>query len=268
MISVVIIAKNEADNIGDCIRSAKLISNDIIVIDTGSIDQTIMLAKQEAAKVFKCSWEGYGSSKNYGAAQAKNNWIFSLDADERITPDLARSIREINFGKTNRVYKCKRENFFHLKKIRFGAAGNDKVVRLYHKTCIQWDQTTVHEKLAGNYTTRKIKGSLIHYSIPNLKDYRQKAIDYASLSAHKYFEQNRKAGFTKRFIAPLFNFFKSYFLQLGFLEGSVGFYLAQLTAYYTWLKYHHLHQLYIQEKESKKNMHQLLANSTIVFAKK
>lgn len=251
MISVVIITKNEEHNIVDCIGSAKLVTDDIIVIDSGSSDQTLVLAQEQGANVMRLGWRGYGAAKNYGANLAKYNWIFSLDADERITPQLTASIQKLKLNKADCVYQFSRTNYIGSKKIRFGTGGSDKVIRLYNKHNVSWDVTAVHEKLVGANTKEKIKGSLIHYSAKSLQNYKEKITFYAKLSAEKYLEQGLHAGFTKRFIAPLFNSFKSYFLQLGFLDGRTGFGLAKLIAYYTWLKYHELHQLELEKKERK-----------------
>src|SRR6476660_9693532 len=97
-LSVVIITRNEEHNIAGCVQSAKLVSDDVIVVDSGSDDQTIKLAIQNGARVFSIHWEGYGFSRNYGSVRAKHNWIFALDADERISPELASSIEKLNLN--------------------------------------------------------------------------------------------------------------------------------------------------------------------------
>ena len=271
MISVVIITKNEENNIIDCIASARLITNDIIVVDSESADQTVALAVQEGATVFAMDWNGYGTAKNSGANRAKHNWIFSLDADERITPQLACSIKKLKLNDADCVYQFTRTNYIGNKKIKFGTGGFDKVTRLYNKQNVNWDLTAVHEKLVGANTKEKIKGRLIHYSAKSLQDYKEKIIFYAKLSAEKYFEQSLHAGFTKRFVAPLFNSFKSYFLQFGFLDGRTGFGLARLISYYTWLKYHQLHQLEQKKTENKRvslRWQKSTSNTAISFSRK
>jgi glycosyltransferase involved in cell wall biosynthesis len=270
-ISVVIITKNEERNIVNCIQSARLLSDDIIIVDSGSTDATVQLAKQEGAKLIVTDWEGYGASKNKGAALAQNDWIFALDADERITPQLAWSIKNLNFDNDNCIYQFKRDNYLGNKKIRFGTDGFDKVTRIYHRQA-QWDLTPVHEKLTGRYIKKKIPGSLIHYSTKNWEDYKEKLIYYARLSADKYYEQGKRATLLKRYIAPVFNSLKSYVFQLGLLDGKTGFRLAILITYYTWLKYYYLYQLNKQKIENIKmngfTTHKSVANSTIAFSRK
>jgi len=110
-ISVIIIAKNEAENIQKCVTSALQVSNDVIVADTGSTDNTAALAQQSGAKVIQVAWDGYGQTKNNCAAFAVNNWIFSLDADETITPQLAATINMLDGVDENRLFKIKRVSF-------------------------------------------------------------------------------------------------------------------------------------------------------------
>ena len=244
-LSVVIITRNEDHNIHDCIHSALLLSNDVIVIDSGSTDNTISLANIAGARVIEQEWKGYGYARNLGASLAKNDWIISLDADERITPLLAGNIKKASLER-NMIYRFKRENFLGLQKINFGTAGFDKVIRVYHRFDTSWDLTVVHEKLIGDCIVSKIEGTLQHFSMKDIYDYREKSILYARLSAQKYFAQGRSAGFIKRFISPAFNAVKSYVFQLGFLDGRTGFELSRAIAHYTWLKYEFLYQLELQ----------------------
>ncbi len=241
-ISVVIITRNEAQNITACIRSAQLLSSDIVVVDSGSTDQTVSLAKKAGARVVEMDWKGYGFSRNTGALHAANDWIFSLDADERITPELARKIQQTALC-NNRLYQFRRHNFMGHKQIRFGTAGFDKVIRIYNRNFASWDLSIVHEKLQGDCFVKKIAGSMDHFSMEDLQDYREKSVLYAKLSAQKYYSQGIKAGFVKRFLSPAFNSVKSYVFQLGFLDGYKGLQLAKAIAHYTSLKYEFLYQL-------------------------
>lgn len=251
-VSVIIISRNEELNIRACIRSARLISDDIIVVDTGSCDNTVELAKVEGAQVITSGWEGYGTSKNKGAEHAKHDWIFSLDADERISPGLAESINKLQFENRTYVYEFKRENYLGAKKIKFGADGFDKVTRIYHRRQTEWDQTPVHEKLVGPGVRKSISGILIHDSTKTVEDYREKLICYAKLSAVKYFENGKKASLVKRFLSPAFNTLKSYVFQLGFLDGLTGLKLAGLIFHYTRLKYSYLRRLNKEQSNSRK----------------
>lgn len=248
-LSVVIITHNEENNIIDCIHSARLISDDIIVVDAGSIDKTKGLAFAAGAKVFSVVWEGYGASRNFGASRAMNDWILALDADERISKELAVAIHELKFPNTDCIYKFRRKNYLSSRKIRFGTLGFETVKRIYNRNHAQWDLTLVHEKLISSSPVKKlISGYIDHFGLKNEDDYKAKAILYAQMSAKKYFLQSKRINLHKRYFSPIFNSVKSYIFQLGFLDGHTGWISAKTIAYYSWLKYFYLQQLW---KESK-----------------
>jgi glycosyltransferase involved in cell wall biosynthesis len=248
-LSVVIITRNEERNIVDCIQSAKLISDDIIVVDASSKDQTVNLAVECGARVVATTWKSYGASRNLGAEKAKNDWILALDADERISRKLAQSIWDLNFNDTDAIYKFRRTNYLGNKKFRFGTLGFETVKRIYNRTNAAWDLTLVHEKLVSAAHRRKlINGHINHFGLINEQDYKARATLYAQMSAEKYFLQGKRTTLLKRFISPFFNSVKSYIFQFGFLDGRPGWISAKTIAYYSWLKYSYLHQLWKQSK--------------------
>jgi glycosyltransferase involved in cell wall biosynthesis len=242
-ISVVIITKNEAANIANCINSAKQLANDIVVVDCGSEDNTVTLATRNGARVIEIEWKCYGQSRNTGAHAAKSDWILALDADERISPSLAKRLSKINLEDEQVTYKIKRENFFDQQHLNFGTLGFESVPRLYCRRATSWDLFPVHEKLAATKRKVHIRESIIHFGIPDLQQHIVKKEHYALLSAYKYRQQGKRATFTKRFLAPLFDGAKSYIFQMGFVDGRRGWEIASTITYYTWLKYKYLHQL-------------------------
>lgn len=244
-LSVVIITKNEAADITECITAAKAVSNDIIVIDSGSIDNTVNIAKNAGAKVICTKWENFSTSRNIGASYAINDWILSIDADERITTALATSIKKINDPTSSIIYGFKRENYFVSKKIRFGDWGHDVVYRLYNKTNTQWQVVPVHETLiTGRSTKKMLPGKVLHYPVKDMGEYIEKTTRYAVLSARKYIALKRKPRIVKKTGSPIFNFLACYFFRLGFLDGKEGFIIALYTGYYSWLKYYYHGILY------------------------
>ncbi|MEP7142222.1 MAG: glycosyltransferase family 2 protein [Ferruginibacter sp.] len=248
-ISVVIIAKNEAANIVDCIMTARQVSTDIIVADSGSEDNTPALAAQSGARLFQTAWKGYGQTRNEAANIAENDWILALDADERITPELAMSLNNLPLTNNNGVYGFKRKNFLAAKEIRFGEWGRDKVYRLYNRRLASWNLPQVHETIIGTDISRKIiPGALLHYTMKDLAEYKAKTILYAQLSANKYIEQGKKASIIKRFISPAFSFIQNYIFRLGFLDGKEGFIIARTSSRYIFLKYKFLNLL-LQKKK-------------------
>ena len=249
-ISVVIITKNEAVNIVDCILSAKKVSNDIIVVDSGSVDATVLLAQREQVKVKSILWKGYGDARNTGAALAAHDWILSLDADERITDELADAISAIDVDSPDSIYGFRRLNFFGTQKIHYGALGNDRVFRLYNKKHNSWNAVPVHETLVGQNTRRyTLNSHAEHYGIRTESHYLQKKIGYAYLCALKYKQEQRRFVTALRFISPVFNFVKAYIFQLGFLDRRIGFTVARINAYYTKKKYEQLQLLLKKEDE-------------------
>jgi len=249
-ISVVIITQNEEANIRECIRSAKLLSQDVVIVDAESTDATLFIAQCEGARVFTKKWETYGAARNFGAQQAHNNWIVALDADERITESLVGQIKQLSFTDPQVVYRFRRHNFLGRKKITFGTLAFEKVSRLYHRSAFAWDLTLVHECLEGAPVKKKIiKGYINHFGLKDMADHRTKATRYAQLCADKYFMAQKKATLVKCILSPFFNATKSYLFAGGFLTGKDGFQLAKNIFYYSWLKYSLLRSRYALERE-------------------
>ncbi len=251
-ISIVIITKNEAHNIADCISAARCISDDIIVIDSGSTDNTILLAKKYGANVQSVIWQGYGHARNTGAELALHKHILSVDADERITKELAAEVGRADLSEKDLVYGFKRINYFGTKKIKFGGLAHDKVFRLYHKEHIYWNNAAVHETLTGKDLKRKmLPAAAIHYGIKDEAHYRNKKLNYARLCAVKYQEEGKQFSSILGLLSPAFNFTKAFIFQAGFLDLRYGFIIAKTNAWYTFKKYRHLQQL-SQEATAKK----------------
>jgi glycosyltransferase involved in cell wall biosynthesis len=243
-ISIVIITKNEEASIYGCVKSAQLLGSNVIVVDSGSTDRTIEIAENAGAQVVRTEWKGYGYSRNLGADAAKHDWIFALDADERITPELVASIATLDPLNLESIYGFRRDNFFFGERIRFGTLGFEKAYRLYNRTVAKWNAFPVHEKIVSDNCKQTFtSGHFLHYGIRDLASWKLKKKHYAKLGACKYFEQGKKAGLVKRLSAASFNAFKSFVLQLGFLDGRKGWIIAKVILSYTWLKYKYLHEM-------------------------
>jgi glycosyltransferase involved in cell wall biosynthesis len=222
-----------------------LITDDIIIVDSGSTDETLDIAYTYGCRIFKTFWDGYGANKNKGIDVAKYDWILSIDADEVPDEDLIKSLHTITLDDAGVVYDIKFCSYFGKKAIRFGSWGRDHHVRLFNRATVKWSETVVHEKLLlkENTRTKKIHGHLHHYSIKDIGEYDAKGCYYAKLSAKKYFRNGIKASATKLYISPLFGFFKSYILYLGFLDGREGWDIAMITIKNTRRKYYYLSQM-------------------------
>lgn len=244
-VSVVIIAKNESHIIGQSIASARLLTDDVIVVDNNSKDGTGLIAQRLHCRVFNEAWEGYGATKNKGNKYARYNWILSLDADEIIDDELINALHQLNYDDADTVYDLKFKTFFGSKLIRFGTWGRDHHIRLFNRHKVKWTELPVHETLVfpAGVTIKKLPGHIRHYSVQDLEECREKAIYYASLSAKKYDANGKRSTFIKQYLSPCFNFLKNYIFLMGFMDGREGWYIACNSAIHTWLKYHYLHEL-------------------------
>ena len=244
-ISVVIICRDEVHIIGKTINAVQQITDDVVVVDSGSTDGTQEIVKSTGARMFKTEWNGYGSNKNKGVALAKYDWILSIDADEVIDSELISQLRTIQINKISVVYNIRFRAFLGDKMIRFGEWSNDQHIRLYNRTYSSWNIAAVHEGLIlpKETTVITLKGFIHHFTSQNLEEFTNKTKQYALLNAEKYYQQGKKAPWLKCFVATGFSFIKNYFFRLGFLDGKAGFLIAKMNAWYTWLKYNRLREL-------------------------
>jgi glycosyltransferase involved in cell wall biosynthesis len=251
-ISVVIITKNEAHIIANTLQSLQAVTNDIIIVDSGSTDDTVAICKKLNARVIETDWKGYGITKNMGIDAAKNDWILSLDADEAIDTELQQSLLQLALTDDEEVFDIRFKNFFCNKWIRFGEWGFDWHIRLFNRKKVHWNNVAVHENLvfpAGVKITR-LKGNILHYTVQNRQEYDAKTDHYARMNAIKYFEAGKKANLLKQYFSPVFAFLQHYIFRLGFLDGTEGLIIAKTTARYTFLKYRYLEEMH-NESEMK-----------------
>jgi glycosyltransferase involved in cell wall biosynthesis len=249
-ISVVIITKNEAHIIGDTLKNIREITDDIVIVDSGSKDDTINICKQFNCNIISVDWKGYGETKNIGNAVTKHDWILSLDADESLDDVLKSSVAAIGSPEENHVFKFNRKNFFCKKLIRYGEWGNDKHIRLFNRKFANWNYAPVHENLVYFEEAKiiSLKGNILHYPVNSAEEYIDKMMRYAKLNAKKYLEKGKRSTAIKLFLSPVFTFIKNYIFRLGFLDGWYGFFIAKTSAWYTFLKYSYLKELLKNKK--------------------
>jgi glycosyltransferase involved in cell wall biosynthesis len=248
-ISVVIICKNEAAVIGATLQSLQGLTDDVIVYDNGSTDNTTEIARQFNVNVHQGSWEGFGKTKAKANKLAKHDWILSLDADERIDEELKRSLLAIEPDSESTVYDLRFKNYLGNKLLKHGEWGYDWHIRLFNRKAVHWNTEAVHETLVlpGNASVKKLKGAVLHQTMKDIQEYAQKMVHYAMLSADKYYQQGKKASLFKIRLSPGFNFLNYYIIKLGFLDGHEGYICAKMTAHYTFLKYARLRELWNKE---------------------
>ncbi len=244
-LSVVIVCKNEADIIGRTLQSLQGLTDNIVVFDNGSTDNTPEIARQSGAIVHQGPWEGFGKTKRKATSLAKYAWVLSLDADEAIDEELKRSLLELKLNDDRTVYELKFKNFLGKKYLRYGEWGNDKHNRMFNRKTVNWDDAPVHEKLVipKEAIVRQLSGFVLHQTVNDIKGYAFKMANYAMLNAEKYQQQGKKASWFRIRVAPGFTFIKNYIFKLGFLDGGAGYICARMTAWYTFLKYSRLREL-------------------------
>lgn len=242
-VSVAIITKDEERNIRPCLASVQW-ADEIVVVDAGSKDKTQQICAAYGAKVFVEEWQGFGRQKNIALDKAKNEWILNLDADERVTPELAAEIAEVlkEETKLNGFY-IPRKNFFGSRWIRHGGWYPDYNLRLFRKSKGRFQERQVHEKVVLEGKAGYLRNPLEHRTYNSLKDFLQRQDLYSDLAAQEMLKEGRRYHFYDILFRPSWTFFQMYILRAGFLDGYYGFLLARLYSYYTLAKYSKLKEL-------------------------
>lgn len=243
-ISAVIITLNEERNIERCICSLDGIVDEIIVVDSFSTDKTAEICKKHQVKFIQRQWEGYSATKNWANHQVSNPFILSLDADEALSDKLKNSIKTLYLDEKT-AYAFNRLTNYCGKWIKHCGWYPDVKVRLFHKNLAVWEGDFVHEvlKLKPNTPVKHLEGDLYHYSFHTRQDHLNTIEKYATLHAQKLKAAGKKPSFIKEWINPVFKFIKTYFLQLGILDGSSGYHISYLSAKAVRLKYKKLRGL-------------------------
>lgn len=237
-ISITIITFNEEKNIEKCLKQALKLSNDIIILDSFSSDQTIKICEGfHNVQTFQHRWGNYSTNKNLANSYAKNDWILSLDADEVLSEDLIHSIqKETQKGLTG-VYKLNRITNYCGKWIRHGGWYPDWKVRLFNRTVVQWEGN-IHEELAyGNLPVHTLKGDLLHYSYYSIEQHVNQYNKFTNLTAEKDIQRGKRSSLFKIFFSPLVKFIKDYIIKRGFQDGYYGFVIALISSQATFIKY-------------------------------
>ncbi len=226
-LTAVIPVKNEEAHIRDAIRSVRW-ADEILVIDSGSTDHTVQLARSEGARVISRPFDHFSAQKNYAIDQATHDWIFVLDADERV-PDALRDeiLRTLIAPSNETAFWIRRINFVGRQRIRFSGWRNDKCIRLFDRRYARYDGRYVHEEVRNNGPTGMLRHKLLHYTYRNYEQFASKLDFYARLKAREWHEKGRRPGVWKQRLSAWFRFFKHYIWHLGFLDGKAGWRIAR-----------------------------------------
>jgi len=231
-ISAVVITHNEEHNIVDCLQTLDFV-DEIVIVDSGSSDKTVFLAKKYTKKVFTRAWTGYAAQKNYGISRTKNEWVLSIDADERVSEELKRELIELDLKEEGYLLPVK--NFFLGRWMKYGGQYPDYHLRLFRKSKgkFSYDAKDVHEavRIAGAKTVT-LTQPLLHYSYNAVSGYFHKYNSYTYLEASGRFYRKIRPSWYGIFFRPISRFIKWYLFKLGFLDGVRGLIFHAFSAFY------------------------------------
>lgn len=220
--TAVVIAKDEANKIQACIRSLKFFK-EVLVIDSGSQDNTVELAKAEGATVIYNPWPGYSQQRQFGLERASYDWVLSVDADERVSPALRESIISLFEGDmTTTGFAINRRNHFMGHPLNYGEGYPDWIIRLFNRQHASWSQDLVHEKVTLEGDVERLGGDLDHFSEESLAEYLAKQNQYTTLQAEQMYQSGKRSSGFRMLTSPLFRFIKFYLFRGGFRDGVPG----------------------------------------------
>lgn len=235
-LSVILITKNEAANICACLESVRW-ADEIIVVDAGSSDGTAEICRRFGAQVYVHDWPGFGIQKNRALSYATNEWVFSIDADERVPPELSTEIQSAMRDGHEDAYEIPRLSSFCGRYIQHSGWRPDYVTRLFKRGAGRFSDDLVHERVIVTGSTGKLRQSILHESFRDLEELLSKINHYSTASALMLHKKNRTASLKKAVAHAMWAFLRTYILRAGFLDGREGFMLAVSTAEGTYYRY-------------------------------
>jgi glycosyltransferase involved in cell wall biosynthesis len=247
-LSVIIPCKNERSNIRGCVESVRGIADEIIVADSGSTDGTLDVVRQMGGcRTIEREWIGYASFKNWAIPQARHPWVLLVDADERVTPQLAEEIRRTldSVGDQMDGFRIPRQNYFLGQPIRHSGWRGDAVCRLIRRDRCRYREVLVHEEIdIAPQRCGRLKQAMLHYTHASYDQYLEKTILYTALSARDSYRSGRRPSYLRLLLVPPVRFLKCYFVKGGLLDGAAGLQVCMMTAFYAFLKEARLWELH------------------------
>ena len=244
-ISVNVVAQNEQENIGRCLESVRW-ADEIVVIDGKSTDQTPQIARQYTDRVIMRKWDGAVQQNNFAVSAASHDWIFTIDADEQVSGELAESIQQLRqCGMNCDAYRVPRRVFYMGRWIRYGGWYPDYKVRFFNRTKARWAGMDPHNKIQmdSGSAVGTLTGDLHHYTYQNVADHLKRVNKYTSIMANEMFQNNVRPTLWKMIGHPAWRFFRMYLLRGGLLDGRAGLAIATIGSFYVFLKYLKLWEL-------------------------
>ncbi len=249
-IGLFLITKNESARIARCLQSAAEAVDEIIVVDD-SADDTASQARRLGARVYTHAFEGFTAQKNFALRRVTAPWALSLDADEELTPQLAKEIRRAVQNADADGFELTRVNYFLGRRMRHGGLKKEHILRLVRTDKAAYQGGLVHEKLCVSGRTKRLKNVFVHHSYDDIETYFDKFNKYTTLAAQTLYKKRRRTNLPRVLATVPFEFFRRYVLKFGFLDGMRGFMWAAFSAFYVFVKYMKLWLLW--EREPKGN---------------
>ncbi len=241
-ISAVIITLNEEANIERCLASVSW-AREIVVVDARSTDRTREIALRFTREVYEREWEGYSEAKGFAMSKAGSEWVLSIDADERVTPELREEIESLPAGPGVDGYMVPIRPLFLGRWIRHSGWYPGYKLRLFRKERASMTKRNLHEGIRVEGAVGRLTNPLLHYAYPTVRSYFEKFGRYTDLAAGDLHEQGKRAGAFDIAVRPLFSFVKMYLVKLGFLDGLEGFVLCVFSSLYVFVKYVKLREM-------------------------
>ncbi len=236
-ISASIITLNEERNLPRALESLRC-CDEILVVDCGSQDRTVEIAKTYNARVIQAEWRGYAGQKNYASDQAAYDWVLSIDADEALSEELEAEIWQLKQdGPRYDAYSFPRLAQYLGKWILHSGWYPDRKIRLFDRRTARWVGEYVHESVVAEQVPGELNGNLLHYTCETLGAHLRSLDHYTTLAASEVVAQGRRVGAPQLLLNPLWSFLRTYVFQAGFLDGVEGLTIAYMASLYTFLKY-------------------------------
>lgn len=241
-LSVILIVRDEAEVVGDCLESVKW-ADEIVVLDSGSRDDTVAICRRYTDKVQVTDWPGFGPQKNRALTTATGDWVLSIDADERVTPELRAEIEQALSSPVADAYEMPRLSSYLGQPMRHGGWWPDYVTRLFRRGSARFSDAAVHETVQVEGRTGRLKSHLVHLSFRRVEQVVGKMDSYSTAAAHAMAARGKTAGVGSAVLHGFFAFLRTYLLRAGFLDGRLGLVLAISNAEGAFYKYLKLAEL-------------------------
>ncbi len=236
-LSVAVIVQDEERNLEACLESVRF-ADEIVVVDSHSTDRTVEIARRFTDRIFQREYQGQVDKKNHAVEKCSHDWVLSVDADERVSPELAREIRAVltSHGEAIAGFEIRRRTFYMGREIRHGEWNPDWVLRLFDRRRGRFGGTDPHDRVEVTGPVARLSGTMDHHPYRDFAHQIARVQHFSTLAARAFHEQGRRAGLWMLLVRPWFRFVKGYVLKLGFLDGIPGLAIAAASGFYAFAR--------------------------------